>query len=192
MTFPIWNSDSEHHININMKNFYLSFAEATIYPIPSQAFCYFQNQWIWKMSPGMLSGPAGPLQPEKFNGRQDDKVDGEDYTGGGVGQFCSSLLSLQLKLPSHLSIQRWWWQSFMIQCHWQLQKPSLINIILDAAKMTKNLCNEDCYKNFYFSLMQWWRWRWLQEPELVFNAISILASKLLCRASHCFCLFPKT
>ena len=58
------------------------------------------------MSPGKLSGPAGPFQPEKFKGGQDDKVDGEDYTGGGVGQFCSSLLSLQLKLPSHLSIQR--------------------------------------------------------------------------------------
>ena len=69
---------------------------------------------------------------------------------------------------------------------------SLHSSFLMQRRWKTTFVNEDCYKNFYFSLMQWWRWRWLQEPELVFNAISILASKLLCRASHCFCLFPKT
>ena len=189
MTFPIWNSDSEHHININMKNFYLSFAEATIYPIPSQAFCYFQNQWIWKMSPGKLSGPAGPIQPEKFKGGQDDKVDGEDYTGGGVGQFCSSLLSLQLKLPSHLSIQWWWWQrhnplwsnvtdnykslhssiSFLMQRRWQ--KTFVMKIVIKT--FTSLWCNDDDdddYRNLNSSLMQspFWHRNCSAEHPIVF------------------------
>ena len=80
--------------------------------------------------------------------------------------------------------------------------PMIINIsdkglhkpVLNDEKKLKTCtylwCNDDKdEKNLYSFLMHWWQ-RW-QKPVIIFDTISILASELFCRASHCCCLFSQ-
>ena len=142
-------------------------------------------------------------------------------TGGGVGQFCSSLWSLQLKLPSHLgqfiSIftlgfvkiptqncgegfyeARWWnWHHvllIMIQWKWATS----CTWWWDAKTHTRlysfliQIMQQWDKSDLLFDAKVWTPTSYLMQPELQLDAIPILARELFCRASNCHRLFPQT